>query len=665
MTATASFCWLRLPMCRAFLLGIAFFAAFFSTSAFAADPIPDWVRQTAEAPVPGYSTKVTSVHLFHEEAVTIDPDGRRVMRERGAIKLLQSGEKLAAVRYYDGKAGRIRDFQGWVLLPGAKPIAIAKNRVADFSPTGGEVFDEYRGKALECGCNIPGSIFFWEVTEEERSIFTQDSFAFQGHEPALWSRYSVTLPASWEAKGLLFNHANIDPQVFGTTYTWELKDLPYIEEEEYSPSISALAPRLVVSFFPPTDNRAGLQGLKDWASVSTWLSPLVDPPAEVTSAIAAKAAQLTANAATELDKIRALAAFVQQTNYVEVDLNLTRAGGYTPRSAADTLSRNYGDCKDKATLLRALLKSVGIQSHLVTITSGNRNYVRPEWASPRQFNHAIIGIEVSDAVKLATVLEDAGDGRLLIFDPTDRITPVGDLPQSEQGSYALIIAGPKGALRKMPELPLESRRVESTASGTVDAEGNLAASIERQYFGQSSTRLRYVEKTAGAAELKKVFERGFTRAVGGTTIANIATETSEEQNRMSVKLDLTALRFGQSMQGRLFVVRPGILASGGQYYFRSRQRTNPVQLDAQRRHETIRLKLPAGFKVDELPAPAKLEGPYGSLEVSWAVRDGEAVMDQTLEVRPTMVPIAEYAKVRDFFDKVAGAQDAPIVLVKQ
>ena len=103
-------------------------------------------------------------------------------------------------------------------------------------------------------------------------------------------------------------------------------------------------------------------------------------------------------------------------------------------------ARNYGDCKDKATLMRALLKAVGIDSYLVTISADDRTFVRQERASPGQFNHAIIAVKVSDAVTLPTVIADSPLGRLLVFDPTDRITPVGSLPVEEQGSYALVIA---------------------------------------------------------------------------------------------------------------------------------------------------------------------------------------------------------------------------------
>ena len=178
-----------------------------------------------------------------------------------------------------------------------------------------------------------------------------------------------------------------------------------------------------------------MPSLNNWASVSRWLSQLVDSAAEATDPVRTKAAQLTANATTELEKIRAIGSFVQQTNYVDVQLNLTKGGGYTPRRADETLAKNYGDCKDKATLMRALLKAAGIESYLTTIYSGDRNFVRPEWASPLQFNHAIIAIRVPETVALPTVFEAPGLGRLLMFDPTDSITPVGDLPESQRAIW--------------------------------------------------------------------------------------------------------------------------------------------------------------------------------------------------------------------------------------
>jgi hypothetical protein len=632
----------------------------------AANDVPDWVRQASAQTVPAYSAKVTSVILLKEEAVTVDPDGRRVMRERGAVKILQpSGEMPEAYRTYNVKNGRIRDFEGWMVPPTGKASAYAKNRILDVALSRDYTYDEARAKVLEFGGAPPGSVLAWEITEEEKTIFTQDEFSFQGRQPVLTSRYILTLPQGWEVRGTVFNHASLEPQVSGSASTWELHELPWMEREDYSPPTSALAPRLAVSYFPPSGNASGLQGLKDWTAVSLWLSTLVDPPAEVTDAIRAKARALTANAETDVAKIAAIGTFVQQTNYVEVSLNITRGGGYTPHRAEESLARNYGDCKDKATLMRSLLKAAGIESYLTTITADERTYVRPEWASPMQFNHAIIAVRVPDSVSLPSVVKDSPVGRLLIFDPTDPITPVGDLPEDEQGSYALVVAGANGALLKMPRFPAESNRIESSVEAAMEAGGRMTAKIQRQYFGQSGVAVREAEKHRTPDEFKKIFERGFSRRVGATTITRVSTEGRAEENRLGVQIDLSSEQFGQLMQDRLLVVHPGLLSNGGEYFFTTRQRTAPVKLEAGLRRDSVKIKVPAGFKVDELPAPARIDGPYGTLAASWKVDNGEILMEQTLEIKETLAPAADYAKVRDFFDKVAGAQAAPVVFIRQ
>jgi hypothetical protein len=391
----------------------------------------------------------------------------------------------------------------------------------------------------------------------------------------------------------------------------------------------------------------------------------VDPPAAVTDAIRTKANALTANAKDDLAKIAAIGAFVQQTNYVEVSLNVTRGGGYTPHRAEESLARNYGDCKDKATLMRSLLKAVGIESYLTTIEADERSFVRPEWASPMQFNHAIIAIHVPDSVTYPSVIKDSPLGRLLIFDPTDFITPVGSLPEDEQGSYALVVAGDKGALLKMPLFPADSNRIESSVEATMEPGGKMTAQVHRQYFGQSGIQLRAIEKLRGADEVKKVYERSFSRRVAGATVNSVATEGHTEENRLSVQIDLSAQQFGQLMQGRLLIVNPGLLGGGGDYFFTARQRTAPVKLEAGLRRDSIRIKVPPGFKVDEIPEAAKVDGPYGSLSASWKVDNGEILVEQTLEIKDTVAPASEYAQVRAFFEKVAGAQGAPVVFIRQ
>ena len=81
--------------------------------------------------------------------------------------------------------------------------------------------------------------------------------------------------------------------------------------------------------------------------------------------------------------------------------------------------------------------------------------------------------------------------------------------------------------------------------------------------------------------------------------------------------------------------------------------------------DVIRIRIPDGFKLDEKPSPARIEGPYGKLVATWEVKDREIVMTQSLEVNPITVPAAEYQAVRKFFDRLGGAQAAAVVLAKQ
>jgi hypothetical protein len=138
-----------------------------------------------------------------------------------------------------------------------------------------------------------------------------------------------------------------------------------------------------------------------------------------------------------------------------------------------------------------------------------------------------------------------------------------------------------------------------------------------------------------------------------------------EEGLLKLNLTLTVDRFGQVMQGRLFVVRPGLLTSGSAYSFSSKQRSTPIRLEADLRSNAILIKLPDGPKVDEIPEPIKIDGPYGKLECSRSLKDGAILMQEMLEIREVLAPVSEYAKVREFFDLVAGAHSAPVILRKQ
>lgn len=160
-----------------------------------------------------------------------------------------------------------------------------------------------------------------------------------------------------------------------------------------------------------------------------------------------------------------------------------------PQKPAEVLKRHFGDCKDKAALLVALLRSSGIPANLALLDAGFGVDVNADLPGMNQFNHAIVYVP--------------GDGKdkPLWIDATDQYAQVGTLPTMDQGREALVIADGTAALTQIPigspddNLLTELRTVTmaeygpahitetSITHGPVDAE-------YRQDFGGADTRQR-------------------------------------------------------------------------------------------------------------------------------------------------------------------------------
>ena len=82
-----------------------------------------------------------------------------------------------------------------------------------------------------------GGVFGAESITEDRPVFSQFVWYFQDRLPVLTSRFVLTLPAGWRAEGVLSNGTGVSPDIRGTTYTWEARDLPSIDEEPYAPPL--------------------------------------------------------------------------------------------------------------------------------------------------------------------------------------------------------------------------------------------------------------------------------------------------------------------------------------------------------------------------------------------------------------------------------------------
>lgn len=647
-----------------------FFVFLLFTSAFAIvdDAPPTWMKQASAVNPPTYQKDVPAVVLHNEQQVTLGNDGKLVTVENYAVKILsREGRDYAIARaFYLSSFSKVRDMDAWIIRPDGSTKQYGKKNVVDVISDNDDVYNEGRVKFINASDDIDvGFVFGYTVITEDKPLFYQDNWSFQERLPTMLSRYTLSLPSGWKASSVTFNHETVAPQINGANYTWELRNLAPIPPEPRSPSVRNIAPRVAVNYAPENNAQAVNRAFADWTAVSNWATGLYDSQVIVDNAVAGKALELTANAKTELEKIKAIGSYVQNLQYISIDIGVGYGNGYRPRPSNLVLSRGYGDCKDKANLMRAMLKALKIEAYPIAIYSGDPEFVREEWASPSQFNHCIIAVKISDETKSPTVINHAKLGRLLIFDATDQFTPVGDLPDYLQGSFALIIAGEKGGLSQMPITPPEfnawDRKVEVNLSG----DGSIKGTIREHANGSQSTYARALFRSRSGSDFNKIIEGWLTRGATAASLIKLTPKDNQADAGFDLDVEFSAPSYGQLMQNRLLIFKPAIVSRTNSVDLTEKLRTHSVMLEAESFSETATFNLPTGFVIDEMPDAVSLDTPFGKYTTNYEAKDGKLVFTRKMVMNRTTVSVEKYNSVKDFYSKILAAEQAPVVLLRK
>ncbi len=638
-----------------------------STSIYASNP-PTWLKTAAGFGTPTYEKDVPAVVLLDEKTLNVNQNGGLVTEIKRAVKILnREGRAFAIARAsYLVSAGKVGNFRAWVINSDGKSNEYGKKETLDVIADPDDVYNEGRMKIIDASRDVEtGFVFGYSYQISEKALFFQDIWQFQGRLPTIVSRYTANLPNGWDANGITFNHAQISPTVNGSSYSWDLKNLAPIPPEPMSPSVINLAPFIAINFLPDDEQAKRNRVFENWRDVSLWATALYDPQVVVNDEIAIKARELTANATTELEKIKAIGTYVQNLQYISIDIGVAYGNGYKPRPADAVLKRGYGDCKDKATLMRALLKALKIEAYPVAIYAGDPTFVKKRWASPRQFNHCIIAILVGKETESPTIIENSNLGRMLIFDATDDMTPVGDLSDYLQGSYALIMAGEKGDLIEMPTIPPGNNALEREVDVKILENGSIAGHIREFTKGQASKRERSMFRRLSKNDYKRMIERWITRGATAAKLVKFTPKDNHSAASFELDIDFVAPIYGQLMQNRLLIFKPAIVSRTRSIYLTEKTRSHPISLRSTSFTEKASFELPKGFVVDEVPDPLNLKTAFGNYVSSYQVEEGKLIFKREFVTRRSIVPAENYKAVRDFYRKILDAEQSPVVLVRQ
>ena len=383
-----------------------------------------------------------------------------------------------------------------------------------------------------------------------------------------------------------------------------------------------------------------------WTEVGDWYRSLALERAQPTDALRARAAEITKDAKTPEEQVRAIYTFVStRTRYVGIDFGI---GRYQPHAAAEVLANNYGDCKDKDTLLEALLRAKGFHTAPALIGVG----ITPvrEVPTPAVFNHVITTV-------------DLPGGRIWL-DSTPEVAPYRLLSAPIRDQLALVVpAQGAAALERTPAAPPYPMSAHFEATGTLDAEGKFTSHVIASYRTDDEIGVRALARSVAPAQLDQMSQYVVSVAgFSGTTSHTSVTNPEDLSSPIVLTYDYTMHPYGDWDSRRIAPCFPalefGALASD------HNAPPADIQLGAPRTLTAIcKIRLPEGYRTD-LPDPVHVKTDFATFDKTYHFDGKDLIVERTIVVLNDKLPKAEWKRYQVFTKDIGISGETWIQLIR-
>jgi hypothetical protein len=595
-----------------------------------------------------------------EESMAIDvasPTSARVRYQNRTQVLTQRGAERydgAAVEY--GRGVSVRELRGAVVSPAGKRVEVKRQMIADRAAFASyTLYADSMIRTITFPGVVPGSIVEYEWEQEVTNLeFLRHEFDLQERIPArlktLTVRSPSTFPVLLNLSGELQPERTAEEKDGIVTQRLTVHDVPPLRREDDMPPDPAphitIRPKEIVWGARHIDATA-------WAGIGRFYWEIARDRMVPAPEVAEAAKGLTAALADPDAKLRAVFEFVQgKINYVSISLDI---GGWQPHPNGDVFRYRYGDCKDKATLMIAMLRSIGLTAYPVLILTrdeGLRDLDSPGLA----FNHAITAVP-------------RPEGGYLFLDPTSTSAPFGDLPWQDQGVPVVVVKDDGSSdLVETPLLPAPRNLRRHTVTASIRPDGSLEGTYVIEAWGQRRQQLSGLAD-ARASERADALEDFVAWLCPGAVLKDHEVKSPvgpSDPLRIEMRFEVPHY---VTQAGNLQVVSPYLV----RFPAITRMAAYPSRL-----HPVffeflideivdIRLALPPGRTLRKMPADRKLEGPglAGSTHYEMA-REGDRqvlVLHRELTVSRREISISDYPQLRTFVSALAEEEAGAATLV--
>ncbi len=582
----------------------------------------------ARSPETDAEKALGAIYLTDRTAVELTASGRSIRYRQQVIRVskarLKNALRVHRVHYSPSRedveiltAERIRP-DGQILKAAA---------IRDDGPRGkvAGMYIDQRYKVILFQEVEPGDTLHIAYRMESRGEnmfggFFGDVQAVQGVLPKRDVRYSVTAPASRPLYSATIRLPDPKRETLGDTHRlgWHLPEVEALDFEPLSPPYPQIGQLLSVSTYDR------------WDSLGAWYSRLYADQLQLDEDARQAGRQVVDGIDDPAEKVRRLYEYVvKNTRYVGIELGIH---GWKPFKAAEVHRRRYGDCKDKSTLLSALLRDNGVDATITLVRTSDRGHMPEDHATMWAFNHAITYVPQLD----------------WYLDPTAEFNGSRELPHQDQGAMALVVH-PDGQTQ-LTTLPLSSPRDNLNASdyqARIDRDGRLVMEGQEWFYGARAAELR--RELEEQDDRTRLIERQLAQVFPGVRIQafEVSDLTSlEKPVRYDYRFEVP--KYGQLKGDRLLVPVALYQHEVSQAYAKLADRQHAIRLPhAWETNNKIRYRLPEGARITRLPEGIDVDTPYIALRQTVRRVEGGFETDDTVTLKRREIPADAYAEFRE------------------
>ena len=599
-----------------------------------------------------------AVILYDRCKVKFYPDGRKVWVEEKAVKI--TGKKGIQdfgeiVIPFSTEHQKLKVLYAYTVTPDGKVVKPSKRAYNVVYPpfvSEAPIYSDLKYQTISMPAVTKGAIvkFAFELKTVKpymKNQFWAENF-FQDQYPVKEATFTAEIP---KGKWFKYKTYNMTPKeakpkrwekgnyVF---LKWTVKDAPPIEKEPNMPPMGELAKKVVIT------------SIKSWDEVAKWYSDLAKDAVKPDKLVRETTLRVIKGKKSKEEQIRAIYDFVAKNiRYVGMEFGIN---GYKPHKASEVLKNRYGDCKDHATLLIAMLRVIGVKGYPVLIPTLDVANMDPEVPIPTAFNHEIAAIRWK--------------GKLLYMDTTSDFVPFGLLPPGDQGRRVLIVDvdDEKGWVDQTPVFPPETNQEDFKGKFSLKPFGSLEGQFRFIYTGVYGIFERARLYTATKNQIDRFVNQLAAKVSPGFDVESYKLSDYKNLDEKAVWIEIKGRdrNYGTVTSHLLLAKFPAPDYSRLVNLVAMKKRKYPYVVGYKmEKVSQVELQLPKGYELYFLPENFSYKNRVGSLSVRWNEEGNKLKMTMKMVLNKSVVPVNEYQDLRELFNTTVKTLRNQIVVLKK